>query len=767
MAAPLSGIRVVEYRAGVATATTGLLLRDAGAEVIKVEPPGGDASRRPPGHHGWNRGKSSVVLADGDPRIEPLLATADVVLLGGGLREVPGWTPRDDQVVCASPPYADAKPFRNLPENDALAAALSGVLAGTGAYRPGPAFSSIPTLSYAAGALAAGAVAAALLVRQRTGKGQRVSVPWPNIGAYLSGYQASESDRIAVLPSAGGASPIGLGLAWRAYEASDGWMGVACANPVFFHRLCTALDRVDVIRDSRFQTAPFVSNPADRDALIDILAGAFRKRTRAEWTRIFVQNSVPAATLLRREEFVGSELVRENGMIATVDDPEVGPVEQVSTPFRISDADFEPPAPAPRLDADGARIASLLAPRPRAAAGTQDLPRHPLAGLRVLDLTGYLAGPTTGRLLAELGAEVIKVEPPEGEGFRGGGLSCVGINLGKKSVAIDMRKEEGQQLRSRLIQSADVIMHALLPGAPEKLGLDYDSVRAVNPRIVYCWISGFGAARQWRARPSFDLLLQALSGQMFALGSQEEPIYSSIPMADLYAAMLCVYGITLAVQMRDRDGKGRSVTTNQVAASMGAQFGEFVSYPGLSRPATNGNSLGEGACRRYYQVSDGWVVLAVDDASSWAKLVANHPAELSAWGEWERAAQEPEQGELASALAGIFGQMSRREAVERVASRGVPCAPVIAVRDDRISNDWFRDLGVLVGDIRHDLFGTLTTVGNFYSFSRTPNRPPDMAQWVGDQNREVLSALGYPDDEISRLAESGVIAAPECRLNRL
>ena len=177
MTTPLEGIRVVEYRAGIAAATAGLLLRDAGAEVIKVEPPGGDASRVDPGHRAWNRGKRSVVLADGDARLVGLLASADVVLLGEGLQEVPGWTPAIDQIVCSSAPYADAEPFRRLPESDTLASALAGVLAGTGSYRPGPAFSTIPTLSYSAGALMASGVAAALCVRQTTGRGQRVAAP--------------------------------------------------------------------------------------------------------------------------------------------------------------------------------------------------------------------------------------------------------------------------------------------------------------------------------------------------------------------------------------------------------------------------------------------------------------------------------------------------------------------------------------------------------------------------------------------------------------
>jgi crotonobetainyl-CoA:carnitine CoA-transferase CaiB-like acyl-CoA transferase len=767
MTTPLAGIRVVEYHAGIAAATAGLLLRDAGAEVIKVEPPGGDASRVEPGHRAWNRGKRSVVLDDGDPRLAGLLASADVVLLGGGLQTIPGWSPGADQIVCSSPPYADAEPFRSLPENDGLASALAGVLAGTGSYRPGPAFSTIPTLSYSAGALMASAVAAALCVRQATGRGQHVSVPWPTLGAYFAGYQASESDRMPYMASQGGASPIGLSVGWRAYETSDGWMGVACANPVFFQRLCVALDRVDVISDPRFQTAPFVFNPADRDALTNIIAETFRTKTREEWTEIFEANGVPAASLMTREDFVTSDLVRENGMIVQVDDPEVGPVDQVAVPYELSGCEFAPPAAAPRLGADTGDVSALSATSRTPAPGQGRLPSHPLAGVRVLDLTGFLAGPTAGRLLAELGAEVIKVEPPGGEGFRGAGLSCAGVNMGKKSVAIDMSQEAGRKLRDQLIESADVIMHALIPGAPEKLGLDYESVRAINPRIIHCWISGFGKAKKWRARPSFDLLLQALSGQMFALGSKEQPIYSSIPMADLYGGMLSVYGIVLSLYLRQKTGEGRAFTTNQVASSMAAQNGQFVRYAGMPQVTTNGNSIGARAWYRYYQVSDGWVMLAVDSPESWARLGAAIGQRVEAWRDWVSAKDEPAEGPLAAVLAATFAGLTRKEIVEQFTEKGVPVAPVVVVREDRITNEYFRSLGVLVEGIQHDLFGTITTVGDFFSFSATPSRPPDMTQWVGEHNREVLSGLGYSESEIDRLAEAGVIASPEFRLVRL
>jgi len=223
----------------------------------------------------------------------------------------------------------------------------------------------------------------------------------------------------------------------------------------------------------------------------------------------------------------------------------------------------------------------------------------------------------------------------------------------------------------------------------------------------------------------------------------------------------------LSLYLRQKTGEGRAFTTNQVASSMAAQNGQFVRYAGMPEVSTNGNSIGARACYRYYRVSDGWVMLAVDSPESWARLVGAAGSEVEAWRDWVRAKDEPAEGPLAAILAATFGGLTRKEVVQQFTEKGVPVAPVVIVREDRITNEYFRSLDVLVEGIQHDQFGTITTVGNFFSFSATPSRPPDMPQWVGEHNREVLIGLGYSESEIDRLAEAGVIASPELRLARL
>jgi crotonobetainyl-CoA:carnitine CoA-transferase CaiB-like acyl-CoA transferase len=292
-------------------------------------------------------------------------------------------------------------------------------------------------------------------------------------------------------------------------------------------------------------------------------------------------------------------------------------------------------------------------------------------------------------------------------------------------------------------------------------------VQAINPKIVHAWITGFGKARSWRSRPSFDLLLQALSGQMFALGSKDAPIYSSIPMADLYGGMLTVYGIILALQVRERTGEGLAFTTNQAASSMAAQNGQFVRYAGIGPAGPDGNALGTAACRRYYQATDGWIALSVARGEQWSKLVGASGGALDPWADWVQASIEPAEGALAEALAALLSGLSRDDIAERFSRHGIPVAPVVVVREDRITNRYFRELGVLVEGLEHEVFGTITTVGDFYRFSATPSRTPDMTQWVGEHNRPVLAELGYSPAEIDHLAGIGAIAAPVFQLARV
>ncbi|MCC6383044.1 MAG: CoA transferase [Dehalococcoidia bacterium] len=759
MTLPLNGVTVIEVDADVAVATAGMHFRDAGARVIKLERDGGDQARHAPGHYGWDRGKESVVLAASAPARAALLATADVVIAPARASLPAGYIRPAAQILALSPAYSDASVFNALPRDDALASALTGVLAGTGAYRSGPAFPVLPTLSYAAGAALAGATMAALFVRQATGRGQEVEVAWPVIGTYLSGYQASVSDRIPLLPGAGGVSPQGLSIGWRVYRATDGWIGVACPNPTFFNRLIAAIDCTDLLNDPRFEHAPFVA-PQDRDALASIIADAFATRSKAEWTERFEQFGVPGAQVLTRDEFAETSLVRDNNAAQWAEDPEVGRVRQVGPAFRLRGHDLAGPAAAPRLD----EHAALPGGEVQAPAASAPAPAHPLAGIRVLDFTGYLAGPTAGRLLVELGAEVIKVEPPEGEGFRGAGLSCVGINVGKRSLGLDSRSQGGQEVLRRLITSADVLLHALIPGAPEKLGLDYESVRAINPHIVHCWISGFGDAAEYRGRPSFDLLLQALSGQMTTLGTSDSPVYSSIPMADLYAGMMAVYAIVLGLHERRRTGQGMAVTTNQVISSMSAQAGQFVSYPGAPASDVSADDIGRSAAERYYPLADGWAIVAAREATSWSRLVSALGQPLAAWHDWDVARVQPVDGPLAEQLGAALVGLTRVDVTNKLMAAGAPCAPVVLVREDGIRNRWFEDLAVLYRGISHERFGDITTVAGFFRFSETPAALPDIAQWVGEQNAEVLASAGYTPEEVEQLREARVVVSPELRM---
>jgi crotonobetainyl-CoA:carnitine CoA-transferase CaiB-like acyl-CoA transferase len=232
-------------------------------------------------------------------------------------------------------------------------------------------------------------------------------------------------------------------------------------------------------------------------------------------------------------------------------------------------------------------------------------------------------------------------------------------------------------------------------------------------------------------------------------------------MADLFAGMMAVYGIIVSIAQRDRDGEGRAVSTNQVAASMAAQTGQIVKYEGSPEPDVTASSLGRSAVNRLYEVQDGWVICVARNSQDWQKITDAFGDQLVDWTSWDSARQQGVESELANVLITAFSGIAREALKERFIQKGAPVAPVVTVRSDQIDNQFFGDLGTNVSGIHHDRFGSLTAVANFFRFSRTPANVPTTAQWVGEQNRDVLLSVGYTDAEIDALTEAGTIAAPK------
>ncbi len=375
----------------------------------------------------------------------------------------------------------------------------------------------------------------------------------------------------------------------------------------------------------------------------------------------------------------------------------------------------------------------------------------PLGGVRVVDLTSYIAGSYAAMMLADLGADVVKVESPAGDPFREL-PGFFGWNRGKRSLAVDLKTPEGRAVVDRLVAAGDVLMENMRPGVADRLGVGYERLRALNPRLVYCSINAFGSTGPYADRPGFDPLLQALSGAMTLQGFGGPPQYVRIAITDYYAAALGAQAVLAALYVRERTGRGQRVETSLLRAAMALQSGNFVEYAGKSHVFRDNPTY------RLYQAGDGrWFFLACGNQTFWVKLckaldlepLADDPR-FASW-----VLRLDHRDALLPILEARFRTRPRSEWLELLAAHDIPAAPVQSL------TDFMDDPAVrhhdMVREYDHPDVGRLRLMGQPLVFGDTPVADPGPPPALGQHTEEVLRGLGYDAAAIEDLAARGIV----------
>jgi crotonobetainyl-CoA:carnitine CoA-transferase CaiB-like acyl-CoA transferase len=375
----------------------------------------------------------------------------------------------------------------------------------------------------------------------------------------------------------------------------------------------------------------------------------------------------------------------------------------------------------------------------------------PLAGVRVLDLTSYIAGSYAAMMLADLGADVLKVESLEGDSFREL-PGFFGWNRGKRSLAVDLKTPEGRSIAERLAAESDVAMENMRPGVADRLGVGADRLRALNPRLVYCSVTAFGSSGPYRDRPGFDPLLQALGGAMALQGGDGPPQFLRMAVTDYYTAALAAQAVLAALVARGRTGEGQHVKTSLLHGVLALQSGDIVAYPG--KPPR----FRETPTYRLYQASDGeWFFLACGNQSFWAKLCkALNREDLT---DDPRFASWRLRGENRAALAPLleetFRSRPRPEWLALLALHDIPAAPVQTLEE------FLRDPVVhhhgMVREYAHPEVGRLRLMGQPLAFSDTPTADPGPPPTLGQHTDDTLKTLGYSPDSIANLRSRAIV----------
>jgi CoA:oxalate CoA-transferase len=396
----------------------------------------------------------------------------------------------------------------------------------------------------------------------------------------------------------------------------------------------------------------------------------------------------------------------------------------------------------------------------------------PLAGLRVLDLTHMLSGPYGAMILADLGAETIKVEPLQGEGTRkllandprnsleGQGAYFITLNRNKQSVALDLKSEQGLKVFYDLVREADIVIENFSSGVAAKLKIGYENLSDINPAIINCSISGFGSDGPNFKRPAFDQVVQALGGGMSITGADpEHPMRAGIPIGDLGGGMFGVMGILAALYERERSGKGQHVDISMLDCQISMlNYMATMHFLSGDDPHPIGNAHFVHVPYNSYPTQDGHIIIAVIVDTFWDNLqeVIDHPPFRD-----EKYKTQPQRladkDIIDAKLSEIFVTQSSNYWLDRLNEKRIPCARVNnfseALNDEQVLS---RNMVI---DLKHPSGASTKGPGNPIKLSRTGEESFSAAPLLGEHTATVLSdLLGYADTEIERLRQDGAIA---------
>lgn len=807
MVKPCDGVRVLDLSQGMPGNMATMVLADYGADVVKVEPPGGDRWRQRPGWRLWNRGKRSVIVDlksdDGRAKFARLLRGADVLVesfrpgvaerLGIGYEAARKANP--GLIHCSITGFGPRGPFAQIKGYEGIVDAKTGRMREFSAIpgRPGPAYAAVPSASTGAMHGALQGILAGLHVRRITGKGCHVETSLMqgnttyDMARWIAIQLAERDDLAKDRARTWGAVTAGLVPRPNYLTAvtKDGvWLQFANTMPHLFMAQMNALGLTDLYREPRFADLPALRDTADSEDVWEAVLERVRSKTWPEWREILdKEKDVSVEPFRTTQESFDHPQVRHNGHVVRV-----GDTEQVGLLVSMPATPGEAGGPAPELGADNALLDSPPWPAPTSGGTLRNgaaSPEAPLAGVTVVDFATYYATPFGTSLLADYGARVIKVEPPEGEYSRyvAGRLLAYKTTGGKQSLAVDLKKPEGREIIQRLLRKADIVVHNFRPGAPERLGIGYDAVKALNPNVIYHYGASYGSDGPYWYKPAFHPTAGAISGAAILqmppslLGKDD----AKLPMdrlkhlawrllnanegnPDVNAALAVGSALLLGLQAREAHGAGQSQQTTMICSNMYANAEDALRYDGKPpRPEPDPELYGLGPLYRLYEAREGWVFLACPFEDEWRELAAalGHAEWLDDPRFASEEARDANGGALAPLLAGCFRARTADEWERDLTQRDIACvrADGATVAEFAMHEPSNLEFGY-TAPVEHPLHGRYLRHGPLMTVDVAPARLGPICE-VGEQTRELLAELGYSADDIARLKDAGVVAWPE------
>jgi len=392
----------------------------------------------------------------------------------------------------------------------------------------------------------------------------------------------------------------------------------------------------------------------------------------------------------------------------------------------------------------------------------------PLAGCRVIELAHIMAGPVAGLMLADMGADVIKVEKLSGDDTRrfvpptieGESAAFLMMNRNKRGIVLDLKSEDGRQALQRLVRDADVLIENYRFGTMEKLGLGYESLRQLNPGLIYCEVSGFGRTGPYAHRGGFDLIAQGMSGLMSITGEApgRQPVKVGAPISDITAGIVAAMGIAAAYAHKLKTGQGQKVDTSLFEAAITHTYWQSaIAFATGESPQAMGSAHPLNAPYQAFQTADGWINIGAANQANWERMLTLiEAAELNDDPRFSSNAMRIENRiVLAETLSLVFLKHSTAHWLEAFEKAGVPAGPVLSITEMHADPQALaRDMIVSTD---HPVAGQVKTIGHPVKFSETPGGVKRPAPLMGQHTAEVLREIGYSESQIVAMAAAGVI----------
>jgi crotonobetainyl-CoA:carnitine CoA-transferase CaiB-like acyl-CoA transferase len=806
MAGPCSGLTVLDFSFGMPGALATAVFADFGAEVIKVEPPTGDPFRSNPSWLAWNRGKKSIVLDLETPKGQEdalaLARRADILVesfrpgesqrLGIDYESLSQISPR--LVYCSVTGFGQKGRLRNLKDYEGIIAAKCGRMSTWGGQldRQGPVYAAVQTATWAASQGAVRGILGALRIRDRLGRGQWVQTSvLQGMIPYYGGRQIttffSRKDPDKFPPVAQNAQTL-PNLGYIPVRTKDGrWLQHANIqfSPRLLHAHLRAIGLGWVLEDERFKNTSSLT-AENQEILRELILEKMQEKTVDEWMDIYVKDGdIAAEPFLHTVEAMKHEQFVHNRHVLEINDPRVGPMKIVGLLADLADTPGEVGGPAPNLGQDTHEVLNRMVeqePLPVGNGSNDHGLLHPLGDITVLDLSTVIAGPYGAVMIADMGARVIKIDATPGRGMPGVGavnLNNIRTYSGKECIRADLQTEEGRDLIHKLIAKADVLLHNFRPGVPDRLGIDYETCRKINPRLVHVYVGAYGATGPQSRRPGAHPLPGALFGGALrqAGRAMPPPAYQPMDMSEIKdtsrrmmranegnpdpnSSQSVGTAIMLGLWDRERTGRGQAIQVTMMCANAWANHDEAYDYAGRPPYAIpDAECYGLHALYRLYEAKEGWVFLACLFEEEWAKFCQTvGKTDLMGDPRFASAARLSHDEELISQLSVLFASRTATEWEDLLTGEDVACVRVADdseefFLDDSHSKD--NDLAVDVED-ESPRFGKYVRNGGIVHFAGMAGRYMT-APYPGQHTRAIMGEVGYSDEQIDDYRERHIV----------